>query len=224
MIVMEEFMFKAILFDLDGTLLDTLRDLADSVNAILSSHGMRTFPVNDYRYFVGKGLRDLIKCVLPEDKVDERLVDEFLLAMKSEYAQRWAVNTVPYPEMPELLDELQRIKLPMAVLSNKADDFTQIMVKTLLPKWHFQVIRGLKDNFPPKPDPASALQIAHEMKIQSKDFIYLGDTGIDMQTANAAGMYAVGALWGFRTAEELKKNGAKNLVESPLQVLELLNP
>ncbi len=220
---MKEFRFKAVLFDLDGTLLDTLKDLADSLNAVLSSHGMDTFPVDDYRRFVGKGLKELIKCVLPKEKINEQVVEEFLSAMRVEYAKRWAENTKPYPEVPELLDELQQTGSPMAVLSNKADEFTQIIVKTLLPKWQFQVIRGLTSDFPAKPDPASALQIAYELKIQPCDFIYLGDSGIDMQTANAAGMYAAGAMWGFRTAEELKANGAKILVKSPLQVLELLN-
>lgn len=215
--------FKAILFDLDGTLLDTLKDIADSMNAVLERHAMNTFPVDDYRLFVGKGLRELIKCVLPEDKTNEQTIDECLSAMRIEYAKRWAENSKPYPGIPDLLDELQRINLPMVVLSNKADEFTQIMVRTLLPKWQFQSIHGLKDDLPAKPNPASALQIAHELKIQPGDFIYLGDTGIDMQTANAAGMYAAGALWGFRTAEELRANGAKILVEFPLQVLELLN-
>jgi phosphoglycolate phosphatase len=220
---MTKIRFKAILFDLDGTLLDTLKDLADSMNAVLSRHGMNTFPVDDYRLFVGKGLRELMKCVLPEDKISEQTIDEFLLAMRSEYSKRWTENSKPYSGVPELLDGLQKIGLPMAVLSNKADEFTQIMVRTLLSKWQFQCIRGLKDDLPAKPDPASALWIAHELKIQPSNFIYLGDTGIDMQTANAAGMYAAGALWGFRTAEELRANGAKILVRSPLQVLELLN-
>ena len=221
--VMTKLRFKAILFDLDGTLLDTLRDLADSMNAVLGRHDMNTFPVDDYRFFVGKGLRELIRCVLPEDKISEQTIDEFLIAMRFEYSKRWADNSKPYPGVPELLDELQKINLSMAVLSNKADEFTQVMVRTLLPKWEFQSIRGLKDGLPAKPDPTSALQIAHELKIQPSDFIYLGDTGIDMQTANAAGMYAVGALWGFRTAEELRVNGAKILIKSPLQVLELFN-
>jgi phosphoglycolate phosphatase len=218
--VMIKIRFKAILFDLDGTLLDTLKDLADSMNAVLGRHGMNTFPVDDYRFFVGKGLRELIRCVLPKDKISEQIVDEFLSAMKIEYTKRWAENTKPYPGVPDLLDELQKISLPMAVLSNKSDEFTQIMVRTLLSKWQFQFIRGLKDDLPAKPDPTLALQIAYELKIQPCNFIYLGDTGIDMQTANAAGMYAAGAIWGFRTAEELRANGAKTLVESPLQVLE----
>jgi phosphoglycolate phosphatase len=215
--------FKAILFDLDGTLLDTLKDIADSMNAVLGRHAMKTFPVDDYRLLVGKGLRELIKCVLPEDKNREQTIDKFLSAMRIEYARRWADNTKPYPGVPDLLDELQKISIPMAVLSNKADEFTQIMVRKLLPKWQFQLIRGLKDDIPAKPDPTSALQIAHELKIQPSNFIYLGDTGIDMQTANSAGMYAAGVLWGFRSAEELRANGAKTLVESPLQVLDLLN-
>jgi phosphoglycolate phosphatase len=214
--------FKAILFDLDGTLLDTLQDLADSLNAILTANKMRTFPVNDYRYFVGKGLRELIKCVLPIDKINDQTIEEFLAAMKIEYAKRWAINTKPYPGITDLLDGLTQLGIPMTVLSNKADDFTKIMIERLLPNWRFQIIKGLRPEFPPKPDPATALAIANELKIHPRDFIYLGDTDIDMQTANAAGMYAVGALWGFRTAQELIENNAKVLIESPLQVLDLL--
>jgi phosphoglycolate phosphatase len=213
--------FKAILFDLDGTLLDTLQDLADSLNAILTANGMRTFPVDDYRYFVGKGLKELIKCVLPEDRINEQIIEDFLAAMKIEYTRRWAINTKPYPGIPGLLDGLTKLGIPITVLSNKADDFTKIMVERLLPNWRFQIVRGLTNNMPAKPDPAASLQIAQELKIHPKDFIYLGDTDIDMQTANAAGMYAVGALWGFRTAQELIENKAKILVESPLQVLDL---
>ena len=216
--------FKAILFDLDGTLLDTLEDLADSLNAILNAHKMKTFPVDDYRIFVGKGLKELIKCVLPKEKISDQTINEFLEAMKVEYAKRWAINTKPYPGIPDLLDGLTQLDIPMTVLSNKADEFTKIMVERLLPKWHFHIVNGLKPGHPPKPDPASALEIATELKIIPQDFIYLGDTDIDMQTANAAGMYAVGALWGFRTAQELMENNAKVLVESPLQVLDLINP
>ncbi|MBN2590365.1 MAG: HAD family hydrolase [Sedimentisphaerales bacterium] len=220
---MKEIRFKAVLFDLDGTLLDTLEDLANSMNVILNAHGMNTFPIDDYKEFLGLGLEALIRCVIPEDKVNDKIVDEFLACMRVEYGKRWAEKTKPYPEIHELLDELQAMDLKLVVLSNKADDYTQIIVSKLLPNWQFDIVRGLKDDFPPKPDPASALQIAHELKIEPADFLYLGDTDIDMQTANAAGMYAVGVLWGFRTADELNENGAKTLLESPLQVLDLLN-
>jgi phosphoglycolate phosphatase len=214
--------FKAILFDLDGTLLDTLKDLADSMNSVLSRKGIEIFPVDDYRYFAGKGAKYLVQCVMPKEHIDEKIVEEFFSAMKDEYSKRWAKNTKPYSGIPELLDELQRIGLPMAVLSNKSDEFTQIMVKSLLPQWKFKIIRGLINNVAPKPDPTSALMIANELQIPPREFLYLGDTDVDMQTANAAGMYAVGVLWGFRTAEELNANGAKSLIETPSQVLDLL--
>ncbi len=220
---MKEHLFKAVLFDLDGTLLDTLEDLANSMNVILKAHGMNTFPVEDYKEFLGYGLEGLIRCVIPKAQVNDKLVHEYLADMKVEYGKRWAEKTRPYPGIPELLDELQRRGLKLVVLSNKMDDYTKIIIKTLLPDWKFNIVRGLKENSPPKPDPTSALQIADALKIAPKDFLFLGDTDIDMQTANAAGMYAVGVLWGFRTADELRENGAKILIESPLQVLELLN-
>ena len=113
--------------------------------------------------------------------------------------------------------------MKIVVLSNKADDYTQIIINKLLPNWQFDIVRGLKDDCPPKPNPGSAIHIANELQIAPADFLYLGDTDIDMQTANAAGMYAVGVLWGFRTEDELKENGAKTLIETPLQLLELLN-
>ncbi|MFC1781641.1 HAD family hydrolase [Planctomycetota bacterium] len=210
------------LFDLDGTLLDTLKDLADSMNTVLSQHGLNAYPVKNYRHFIGRGLEQLVRSVLPKDNINDKIVEEYLSAMKLEYAKRWADSTNPYPGIPDLLNELTKLDLPMVVLSNKSDNFTQIMVKTLLPGGQFIIVHGHKDTVAAKPDPASALDIADELKIQPKDFLYLGDTSIDMQTAEAAGMYAVGVLWGFHTDEELKANGAKVLVESPLQVLELL--
>ena len=184
---------------------------------------MDVFPVDEYRYFVGKGSRQLVQCVLPNENIGEEMIEEIFSAMRDEYSRRWAKNTKPYPGIPELLDELQKISMPMAVLSNKSDEFTQIMVKSLLFRWKFEIIRGLTKDAFPKPDPSSALQIADELNISPSEFLYLGDTDVDMQTANAAGMYPVGVLWGFRTAEELKSNGANVLIETPLQVLELLN-
>ena len=222
---MKDNKYKAVLFDLDGTLLDTLEDLADSMNAILDMHGMNTFPAEDYKEFLGLGFEALFRCVIPNDKLSDQLVDEFLSCMRIEYGKRWVEKTKPYPGILELLDELKRIGLKLAVLSNKADDFTKIIINNFfLPDYQFDIVRGLKDDFPPKPDPASSLHIAKQMKIDPADFLYLGDTDIDMQTANAAGMHSVGVLWGFRTADELKKNNAKTLIEQPLELLELISP
>jgi phosphoglycolate phosphatase len=142
--------------------------------------------------------------------------------MTDEYRRRWAHNTRPYPGIPALLSELQGLKIPMAVLSNKPHEFTQLMVDKFFCEWSFCIVLGHEASMPPKPDPAGALQIAEELNIAASEFIYLGDTNTDMQTANAAGMFAVGALWGFRTAEELLSSGAQVIVEKPSEVLNLL--
>ena len=140
-----------------------------------------------------------------------------------EYKNRWAENTQPYPGIPELLRELERLDIPKAVLSNKRHDFTKTVVERLLPDFHFQIVCGAKPSVPIKPDPTAALQIADELHIPPEQFVYLGDTNTDMQTANAAGMFPAGALWGFRTAEELSANGAKVLLKTPQEVLNLFD-
>ncbi|OHB60263.1 MAG: hypothetical protein A2167_02190 [Planctomycetes bacterium RBG_13_46_10] len=118
---------------------------------------------------------------------------------------------------------IHKINFAKAVLSNKPDDFTKLMVAKLLPDFSFNIVRGSEPSTPRKPDPTAAIQIADELKIPPEQFIYVGDTDTDMQTANSAGMFAVGALWGFRSAEELLANGAKVLVKTPLEILTLLD-
>ena len=213
--------FKAILFDLDGTLLDTLVDLADAMNAALAKMGFAVHPADSYRYFVGDGIENEARRALPKDHLDEKTVAECVSIAEKEYHRRWSENTAPYRGIPELLLGLDERGIRKAVLSNKPDKFTQVMVSKLLAKWRFEIVRGAMPSIPKKPDPTGALQIADELGIDAGKFIYLGDTDTDMRTANAAGMYAVGALWGFRTAEELKANGAKVLAERPGDVLKL---
>ena len=204
-------------------MLDTLADLANSMNAVLTRLGFPTHPTDSYRYFVGEGLDCLVRHVLPKDRLDDETVSKSMAAMQDEYSKHWADNTKPYAGIPELLSALQKCKIPKAILSNKPDEFTRIMVEKLLPDWSFHIIRGAKPSMPKKPDPAAALDIARELQIPPCRFLYLGDSDIDMQTANSAGMYAAGALWGFRTAEELLANGAKTLIKNPQDVLKLFN-
>jgi phosphoglycolate phosphatase len=135
--------------------------------------------------------------------------------MREEYERRWAEKTKPYPGVPELLAELSRLNVKTAVLSNKPDAFTQKCVARLLPGNSFAVIRGARAGVPLKPDPTAALAVAEELNISPSQCLYLGDSGIDMQTANAAGMFPVGALWGFRSEEELRNNGAALLLKIP---------
>jgi phosphoglycolate phosphatase len=214
--------FQAVLFDLDGTLLDTLKDLADAMNVALERLGFPVHPVEAYKYFVGDGIRCEAERALPPEHRDNETIEKCVTIARQEYDRCWADNTKPYPGIPEILDEIQRRDLPMTILSNKPDDFVQVMVKKLLGNWEFKVVLGLMDSIGRKPDPAAALQIASKISVPPKDFLYLGDTNTDMQTATRAGMYAVGALWGFRGEEELVSNGALVIVKEPQEIIGLL--
>ena len=215
--------YKAVLFDLDGTLLDTIEDLANSMNAVLHGLDLPEHPIADYKYFVGEGVEELVRRALPEDQRGEVLLREGVAALRREYGKRWAEQTHPYAGIPALLDALTARAVPMAILSNKPHDFTQLIVSRLLPTWPFALVMGAQPSMPKKPDPTAALQMAAQLALSPPEIIYLGDTGTDMMTASAAGMYSVGALWGFRTEAELRATGAKTLLENPLDLLLLLD-
>ena len=214
--------YKAVIFDLDGTLLDTIEDLSDSMNAVLIKEGFPTHDTEAYKYFIGTGVRNLVSSALPEGSRDEALIERCVAGMKKEYSLRWKDKTRPYAGIPELLDSLNRLDIKMAVLSNKPDEFTKLIVSELLSGWKFDVVFGERPTVPRKPDPSSALEISRLMGLNPQDFLYLGDSGTDMATACAAGMYAAGALWGFRKAGEMLAAGAKKLIENPSELLLLL--
>lgn len=214
--------FKAVVFDLDGTLLDTLEDLADSMNSVLVAHNYPAHEVEKYKYFVGDGMRTLVQRTFPEGKKDDENVEAGLTAMKEEYARRWNNKTRPYVGITEMLNGLTAGGIKLSVLSNKADHFTKLMVGKLLPDWHFDLVFGERQGIPKKPDPAGALEIAEALGIPPEECLYLGDTGVDMKTAVSAGMYPLGVLWGFRKAEELVENGARILIADPVTLLDLL--
>lgn len=214
--------FQAVLFDLDGTLLDTLEDLADSMNAALQRAGFSVHPINSYRYFVGDGMDILVERVLPENARDSKTKAQLKTAMEEEYGQRWNTKSHPYAGVVELLDALQQRDLPMVVLSNKPEPFTVEVVSQLLAGWRFAIVRGARPEVPPKPDPGSALAIAASLNIEPARFLYLGDTNTDMLTATRAGMYALGVTWGFRPGKELLQSGAQRLLQEPSELLDLL--
>jgi phosphoglycolate phosphatase len=214
--------YKAVVYDLDGTLLDSVEDLADSMNNALERFGYPPHATEKYKYFVGDGMRTLVCRTIPADVQDEKTIGECLQVMKDEYGRRWAQKTKPYPGIPELLKAVQEKGLKMAVLSNKPHEFTGIIVEKLLVGNHFDLVIGERPGIPKKPDPTGALKIAETLKVLPAEILYLGDTNTDMKTANAAGMFAVGVLWGFRQADELIANGAKVLLRKPLDLLELL--
>jgi phosphoglycolate phosphatase len=209
---------EAVIFDLDGTLLDTLDDLADSMNSVLRRIGAPSHPVESYKRFVGEGVATLVRRALPPDRRDEEQVRQGVEAMREEYSHRWNIKTRPYPGIPELLDQLQSRKIPLAVLSNKPHSFAGIVVSAYFNRWKFTHVFGEKDG-KRKPDPGRALQIAAELGMPCGSICFIGDTWTDMETAKQAGMFAVGALWGFRSARELRESGAAALIERPADLL-----
>ena len=214
--------YKAVLFDLDGTLLDTLDDLANSMNAVLARRGFKTHDRELYRYFVGNGMEKLVRRTLPAAYSGEGIVRDALLEVSAEYENRWCDCTRPYEGVHEMLDALTAKGLRLAVLSNKPDGFTKKIIDHFFGGIRFDAVFGARDGVPKKPDPAAALEIAALMGIPPADFLYLGDTDVDMKTALAAGMHPIGALWGFREEEELRRGGAEKLISCPSELLHLL--
>jgi phosphoglycolate phosphatase len=213
---------KGVLFDLDGTLLDTLADLSDAMNHVLQQMGFPSHSSNAYRRFVGNGALMLVKRALPEDKCDDNLVRSCLDAFLRKYGENWMVRTKPYRGVPAMLDTLTNRGLKMAILSNKRDEITRMSVRELLSKWTFDAVVGQREDVPLKPDPTAALEIAKCLQIPPARFAYLGDSAVDMETAVAAGMFPVGALWGFRSEDELVAGGARVLIREPIDLLDVL--
>jgi len=214
--------FKVILFDLDGTLLDTLEDLGNSVNRVLAEKKFPTHDLDLYRYFVGDGALMLITRALPKQMRNNDTIQACVDEFKKDYSQNWKVKTRLYDGISEMLDEVVSRNLKLAVLSNKPHKFTKQSVNKFLSNWRFEIVFGQRDAVPRKPSPEGALVIAEHLNTKPENILYLGDSDVDMQTAVAAGMFPVGVLWGFRSAKELKDAGAKALLERPSEVLSLL--
>ncbi len=214
--------FDAVIFDLDGTLLDTLEDIADAMNQALADGGFPTHPLESYRTFVGDGVRMLATRTLPQASRDDDTITRFTAKMRDAYASNWNNKTLPYPGVEELLDELVDRGVKLAILSNKPDDFTKMCVEKLLPDWEFAVVMGHHDGIALKPDPGGALEVARQLGVVPEKILYIGDSGMDMKTAVLAGMTAVGVLWGFRSREELEENGAAVVVGHPRKILRFI--
>ena len=214
--------YSGVIFDLDGTLLDTLRDIAQAANNVLRKFGYPDQPIDAYRYFVGNGVRVLFQRALPEQHRDPATVDACAVAFRETYSRLWNVHTRPYAGVDELLRSIVAIPLSMAVLSNKPHAFTELCVAEYLPKYDFRVVLGQREGVPQKPDPTGALEIAAQLGLPPNRIVFVGDTAVDMQTAIAAGMLPVGVRWGFRPERELIEAGAQSVLGEPAELLDLL--
>ncbi|HUM10149.1 MAG TPA: HAD family hydrolase [Myxococcaceae bacterium] len=190
-----------VIFDLDGTLADSLADIAAAMNRTLQAHGFPLHPVSAYRTFVGEGVRKLVERALPPgvEAVHEALV----AAYQADYAEHLLDETRLFPGIAEVLDALAAAQVPVAVLSNKPDVPTRRLVDALCDRWEFRAVRGERPGVPRKPDPTSALLLADALAAPPDSVAFVGDTGVDMLTARAASMRPLGVLWGFRPKEVL---------------------
>jgi phosphoglycolate phosphatase len=215
-----DIVLRAIIFDLDGTLLDTLADIAGGINTALRERGMATHPVESYRRMVGSGLQVLVERATGSD--DSELVSGIASRVREIFASDPIGRTRPYPGIIELLTDLADTGVPTAVLSNKPHALTVQIIDGVLGDHRFASVLGQRDTVLPKPDPSSALESARAMGVDPSSVLFLGDSDVDMITATRAGMYAVGVAWGFRSVPELVDAGARAIVSHPDEVRRLI--
>lgn len=218
---------KGAIFDLDGTLLDTLDDLAATGNYVLKKFGFSPVPVDGFRYYVGSGMRNMVRLTLgaslqldaKKAVIDDDLISNMTESAVNYYMDNWHNETRLYMGVDKMLSGLSARRVPFGVCSNKGDAFVKKTVRHFFPDVSFVGALGQSDDNPLKPDPAGALRLADMMGVRPQDMVFVGDTKIDMQTASRAGMFAVGVTWGFRSRDELSWHGARVLVEEPEDLL-----
>lgn len=217
-------MIKGLVFDLDGTLLNTLEDIAFSVNEGLRQLGYPPFSVDRYRYFVGDGVRILVHRVLSEFSTQPSTQEQE--ALYQAYMENYAIHqfdtTLPYPGIEACIQTLQTSGLKIAVLSNKPHIDTVRVIEQYFPTLHQPYIFGKKPEFPPKPDPASLHALMKTLQLSNDEILYVGDTATDIQTAKNKGVCSVGVTWGFRQQMELETAGADYIIHHPDELIEIL--
>ena len=218
-------MLRAIIFDLDGTLVDSLDDIGAAMNRALTAHGEAAHPLPAYRHFIGDGVRLLAERALGPGAAARppTFWDALLTTYRREYAAGIMDRTRPYPGVPALLATLAARAIPTAVLSNKPDEPTRTLVAALLGSHPFVAVRGERPGTPRKPDPTSARELIAALGVPASACALLGDSHVDIETAKAAGLRALGAAWGFRGRSELEAAGADQVLAAPEELLELLD-
>lgn len=207
-----------LIFDLDGTLIDTLDDLTDSMNEVFEQNALPSVSLARTRTIIGEGLRNLIQRASGVD--DEIRVADLVEQYRGVYRGRMLNRTCVYSGVPEMLDGLTSLGLPLAVLSNKADEFTGRICEALLSRWPFVVFRGSRSTADRKPDPAVALEVAAAMRVPPERVVFVGDSAVDIQTARNAGMKSVAVTWGYRDRSELEPTHPDFVASAPAELLD----
>lgn len=213
--------YKGIIFDLDGTLVNSLEDLADAMNEVLENLNFPTHSYEQYQYFIGNGLRNLVVSALPDGQKSNTQIDNCYEAMIAIYSTACTQKTKPYDGILELVQHLKSNNIKLGVFSNKSDELTKVVVETIFPDC-FEAVIGLTTDNLKKPNPAKAIEISEIMGLSIDEMLFVGDSEVDMQTATNAHIYAVGVLWGYRTKEELMASGAQYILNHPLDLKAIL--
>ena len=213
--------FKGIIFDLDGTLVNSLEDISDAMNTVLTNLNYPTHTYDTYQYFIGSGLRNLVSKALPASNNSEDQIETCFDCMITEYREICTLKTKPYEGIIELLDNLASKNIKLAVFSNKADELTKKIAAEIFPDY-FDAAVGLSTEALKKPNPFEAIAISKNWNLKTEEILFVGDSDIDMQTANNANMFAVGVSWGYRTKDELLASGAKTVINNALDLIQIL--
>lgn len=214
-------MKKAIIFDLDGTLLNTIVDLSETVNIVLEKHNFPIHSIDEYKYFLGKGIEVLCRNAFP-DVISEDSFQNYLKEVEKVYKIRQTLKTRPFDGIAEMLEELNNLGIKIAILSNKPHKFTEDTVKHYFPDINFEVIYGARDGFERKPSPDSALEISKIMNLNSEEIIFVGDSETDIKTGRNANMQSIGVEWGYRKKSELINSGAHYIINKPYDIFEYI--
>lgn len=213
--------FKGIIFDLDGTLVNSLEDISDAMNNVLTNLNYPTHTYDTYQYFIGSGLRNLVSKALPATNNSDEQIEICFECMINEYREICTLKTKPYDGIVELLKNLTSKNIKLAVFSNKADELTKKIAAEIFPDY-FDAAVGLSTEELKKPNPFEAIEISKNWNLKTEEILFVGDSDIDMQTANSANMFAVGVSWGYRTEQELKNSGAKLVINNPSELIEIV--
>lgn len=214
--------YKAVIFDLDGTLVNSIYALMYSVNNVLERHGREKINAEQCKTFVGNGIKELVRKAFSIDSQDDGMLKLYYSEMIEDYSKNWDYQMYVYDGIISLLRSLWQINIKLGVNTNKNEDIAKLIIDKYF-TGYFSYLVGARTSLPKKPDPAGAVLIANKLGVNAGQCVYLGDSDVDIKTAKNANMYAVGALWGFRSKDELISAGADTVINNPMELMEILN-